>query len=65
MNENAVKIQIAEKALEGLAVPATEENVGKLSVIWQMLQQVKEDLMRGEAAPAPGEAETIEIQAGP
>ena len=45
MNENAVKIQIAQKALEGLSVPASEENTAKLTVIWQMLGQVKNDLM--------------------
>lgn len=44
MNENAVKIQIALSALEQVKVPATAENVNSLTVVWQMLQQVKESL---------------------
>ena len=49
MNENAVKIQIALSALEGLKIPATEESANHLQVIWQMLKQVRDDL---NAAPA-------------
>lgn len=44
MNENAVKIQIVMSALEGLNVPATSGNTEKLSVIWQMLWQVRDGL---------------------
>ena len=61
MNENAVKIQIAETALEKLKVPATEENVNTLQVIWQMLRQVKEDLL--QQAPASA-VEEINVNAG-
>ena len=57
MNENAVKIQIAQKALEGLNVPASEENTAKLTVIWQMLGQVKQDLMQEETHGGETEAE--------
>lgn len=52
MNENAVKIQIALSALEQVKVPATAENVNSLTVVWQMLQQVKESLAL--AVPADG-----------
>ena len=48
MNENAVRIQIAMSALEGLHVPATENNTEKLTVIWQMLRQARDEL---NAAP--------------
>ena len=51
MNENAVKIQIALSALEQVKVPATAENVNSLTVVWQMLQQVKESLA---AVPVDG-----------
>ena len=61
MNENAVKIQIAEAALEKVKVPATEENVNTLQVIWQMLRQVKGDLL--QQAPA-GAVEEINVNAG-
>ena len=61
MNENAVKIQIAETALEKVKVPATEENVNTLQVIWQMLRQVKEDLL--QQAPASA-VEEINVNAG-
>ena len=61
MNENAVKIQIAETTLEKVKVPATEENVNALQVIWQMLRQVKEDLL--QQAPA-GAVEEINVNAG-
>lgn len=52
MDENAVKIQIALSALEGVNVPATENNAKHLEVIWQMLRQVRDAL---SAAPAPAE----------
>lgn len=52
MDENAVKIQIALSALEGVNVPATENNANHLQVIWQMLRQVRDAL---SAAPAPAE----------
>ena len=54
MNENAVKIQIALSALEGLNVPATENNANHLQVIWQMLKQVRDNL---NAAPEAGRME--------
>ena len=57
MNENAVKIQIALSALEQVKVPATAENVNSLTVVWQMLQQVKESLAAmpvGQEVPADG-----------
>lgn len=54
MNENAVKIQIALSALEHMNVPASEENVNKLTVIWQMLRQVRDNL----GAPEGKEGET-------
>lgn len=57
MNENAVKIQIALSALEQVKVPATAENVNSLTVVWQMLQQVKESLAAmpvGQEVPPDG-----------
>lgn len=44
MNENAVRIQIVMSALEGLNVPATAGNTEKLTVIWQLLGQVRDEL---------------------
>lgn len=57
MNENAVKIQIALSALEQVKVPATAENVNSLTVVWQMLQQVKADL--AQAVPAGGSGQEV------
>lgn len=48
MNETAVKAQIIMDTLGQLNVPATAENVNKLTVIWQLLTQI-----RDEPAPAP------------
>ena len=48
MNETAVKAQIIMNTLGQLNVPATAENVDKLTVIWQLLTQI-----RDEPAPAP------------
>lgn len=47
MNETAVKAQIIMNTLGQLNVPATAENVDKLTVIWQLLTQI-----RDEPAPA-------------
>ena len=47
MNETAVKAQIIMDTLGQLNVPATAENVNKLTVIWQLLTQI-----RDEPAPA-------------
>ena len=57
MNENAVKIQIALSALEQVKVPATAENVNSLTVVWQMLQQVKESL-----AAVPPDGVTVRFE---
>lgn len=48
MNETAVKAQIIMNTLGQLNVPATAENVDRLTVIWQLLTQI-----RDEPAPAP------------
>lgn len=50
MNETAVKAQIIMNTLGQLNVPATAENVDRLTVIWQLLTQI-----RDEAATAPAE----------
>lgn len=50
MNETAVKAQIIMNTLGQLNVPATAENVDRLTVIWQLLTQI-----RDEPAPAPVE----------
>lgn len=47
MNETAVKAQIIMNTLGQLNVPATAENVDRLTVIWQLLTQI-----RDEPAPA-------------
>ena len=52
MNETAVKAQIIMNTLGQLNVPATAENVDRLTVIWQLLTQI-----RDEPAPAPAEEE--------
>ena len=48
MNETAVKAQIIMNTLGQLNVPATAENTDRLTVIWQLLTQI-----RDEPAPAP------------
>ena len=55
MNENAVKAQIIMNTLGQLNVPATAENVNKLTVIWQLLTQIRDD-------PGPAQAETLRIE---
>lgn len=47
MNETAVKAQIIMNTLGQLNVPATAENTDRLTVIWQLLTQI-----RDEPAPA-------------
>ncbi len=47
MKESAIKAQIIMNTLGQLNVPATAENVEKLTVIWQLLTQI-----RDEPAPA-------------
>lgn len=48
MKESAIKAQIIMNTLGQLNVPATAENVERLTVIWQLLTQI-----RDEPAPAP------------
>lgn len=43
MNETAVKAQIIMNTLGQLNVPATAENVDKLTVIWQLLTQIRDE----------------------
>ena len=42
MNETAVKAQIIMNTLGQLNVPATAENVDRLTVIWQLLTQIRD-----------------------
>ena len=52
MNETAVKAQIIMNTLGQLNVPATAENVDRLTVIWQLLTQIRDE-------PAPAVAEEL------
>ena len=52
MNETAVKAQIIMNTLGQLNVPATAENVDRLTVIWQLLTQIRDE-------PAPAAVEEL------
>ena len=52
MNETAVKAQIIMNTLGQLNVPATAENVDRLTVIWQLLTQIRDE--PAPAVPADG-----------
>ena len=52
MNETAVKAQIIMNTLGQLNVPATAENVDKLTVIWQLLTQIRDEAEPEPAVPA-------------
>ena len=54
MNETAVKAQIIMNTLGQLNVPATAENVDKLTVIWQLLTQIRDEPAPAPAVPADG-----------
>lgn len=54
MNETAVKAQIIMNTLGQLNVPATAENVDRLTVIWQLLTQIRDEPAPAPAVPADG-----------
>ena len=54
MKESAIKAQIIMNTLGQLNVPATAENVDKLTVIWQLLTQIRDEPAPAPAVPADG-----------
>ena len=57
MNENAVKIQIVMNTLGEMNVPATQGNAERLSVIWQLLTQARDDLSAPQETQTGAEGE--------
>ena len=51
MKEQAAKIQIVINTLETLNIPATFDNVNRLTGVFQLLRQLRDELagMKGEA----------------
>ena len=59
MNETAVKAQIIMNTLGQLNVPATAENTDRLTVIWQLLTQIRDEpAVRIGEEDKDGKAET-------
>ena len=51
MKEQAAKIQIVINTLETLNIPATYDNVNRLTGVFQLLRQLRDEIadMKGEA----------------
>jgi len=57
MNEQATKIQIVINTLETMTIPATFDNTNKLLGVYQLLQQLRDELNGGETDAGEADAE--------
>lgn len=62
MKESAIKAQIIMNTLGQLNVPATAENVNKLTVIWQLLTQIRDEPATAPVEELTAAGETVGIE---